>query len=109
MPLEQPMACVFVLCMMRPYGIRFSLPNKTKTHQVKNPMTALRTFGKLLLKRLPQDDTLNRELAKDIILQVSSSRMSRKFRKLYLYSVHAGSTARGAMVRAVVQCVRSRF
>ncbi|CAB1105364.1 unnamed protein product [Ectocarpus sp. CCAP 1310/34] len=38
-------------------------------HQVKNPMTALRTFGKLLLRRLPQDDTLNRELAKDIILQ----------------------------------------
>lgn len=33
-------------------------------------MTALRTFGKLLLRRLPRDDTLNRELAKDIILQV---------------------------------------
>ena len=33
-------------------------------------MTALRTFGKLLLRRLPQDDTLNRELARDIILQV---------------------------------------
>lgn len=38
--------------------------------QVKNPMTALRTFGKLLLRRLPQEDILNRELAKDIILQV---------------------------------------
>lgn len=38
--------------------------------QVKNPLTALRTFGKLLLRRLPPDDTLNRELAKDILLQV---------------------------------------
>lgn len=38
--------------------------------QVKDPMTALRTFGKLLLRRLPPQDTLNRELAKDIILQV---------------------------------------
>ena len=38
--------------------------------QVKNPMAALRTFGKLLLRRLPPHDTLNRELAKDIILQV---------------------------------------
>lgn len=36
-------------------------------------MTALRTFGKLLLRRLPRDDTLNRELAKDIILQVRAS------------------------------------
>lgn len=33
-------------------------------------MTALRTFGKLLLRRLPLDDTLNRELARDIMLQV---------------------------------------
>lgn len=38
-------------------------------------MTALRTFGKLLLRRLPRDDTLNRELAKDIILQVRAQRV----------------------------------
>lgn len=60
-------------------GTTFSLGVRQKSlsrllardeNQVKNPMTALRTFGKLLLRRLPQDDTLNRELAKDIILQV---------------------------------------
>ncbi|KAG5190235.1 Two component sensor histidine kinase [Tribonema minus] len=38
-------------------------------HQAKNPLTALRTFGKLLLRRLPAADGLNRELAEDIILQ----------------------------------------
>eukprot|EP00638_Chattonella_subsalsa_P017416 CAMPEP_0117850434 /NCGR_PEP_ID=MMETSP0949-20121206/21684_1 /TAXON_ID=44440 /ORGANISM="Chattonella subsalsa, Strain CCMP2191" /LENGTH=591 /DNA_ID=CAMNT_0005697825 /DNA_START=217 /DNA_END=1992 /DNA_ORIENTATION=+ len=38
-------------------------------HQVKNPLTALRTFGKLLLRRLPSEDNLNRELAKDIMIQ----------------------------------------
>lgn len=38
--------------------------------QVKQPITTLRTFGKLLLGRLPREDTLNRELAKNIILQV---------------------------------------
>ncbi|CAM9240994.1 unnamed protein product, partial [Phaeothamnion confervicola] len=38
-------------------------------HQVKNPLTALRTFGKLLLRRLPSEDGLNRELAKDIVIQ----------------------------------------
>ena len=38
-------------------------------HQTKNPLTALRTFGKLLLRRLDQHDTVNRELAKDIIIQ----------------------------------------
>lgn len=42
-------------------------------HQVKNPLTALRTFGKLLLRRLDQHDTVNRELAKDIIIQRSAS------------------------------------
>jgi len=38
-------------------------------HQVKNPLTALRTFGKLLLRRLPSEDQLNRELVKDILIQ----------------------------------------
>jgi signal transduction histidine kinase len=38
-------------------------------HQAKNPLTALRTFSKLLLRRLPSDDSINKELAKDILLQ----------------------------------------
>mmetsp|Transcript_23961 Transcript_23961/g.70282 ORF Transcript_23961/g.70282 Transcript_23961/m.70282 type:complete len:569 (-) Transcript_23961:3-1709(-) len=38
-------------------------------HQVKNPLTALRTFGKLLLRRLDDGDSLSRELAKDMIIQ----------------------------------------
>jgi signal transduction histidine kinase len=38
-------------------------------HQTKNPLTALRTFGKLLLRRLPAADGANRELAEDIITQ----------------------------------------
>ncbi len=35
-------------------------------HQFRNPLTALRTFGKLLLKRLPEDDR-NREAAASIV------------------------------------------
>jgi signal transduction histidine kinase len=35
-------------------------------HQFRNPLTALRTFGKLLLKRLPEDDR-NREAATSIV------------------------------------------
>jgi signal transduction histidine kinase len=37
-------------------------------HQAKSPITALRTFGKLLLRRLPPGD-VNRDLARDIIVQ----------------------------------------
>ena len=33
-------------------------------HQVKNSLSAVRMFGKLLLRRLPNDDQMNRELAK---------------------------------------------
>ncbi|WP_071516880.1 HAMP domain-containing sensor histidine kinase [Geitlerinema sp. PCC 9228] len=35
-------------------------------HQLRNPLTALQTFGKLLLKRLPQEDK-NRNLASNIL------------------------------------------
>lgn len=35
-------------------------------HQLRNPLTALQTFGKLLLKRLPQEDK-NRDLANNIL------------------------------------------
>jgi signal transduction histidine kinase len=35
-------------------------------HQFRNPLTALRTFGKLLLKRLPETDA-NREVAASIV------------------------------------------
>jgi signal transduction histidine kinase len=35
-------------------------------HQFRNPLTALRTFGKLLLKRLPEEDR-NREAAASIV------------------------------------------
>jgi signal transduction histidine kinase len=35
-------------------------------HQFRNPLTALRTFGKLLLRRLPEDDR-NREAAASIV------------------------------------------
>jgi signal transduction histidine kinase len=35
-------------------------------HQFRNPLTALRTFGKLLLRRLPEGDT-NREVATSIV------------------------------------------
>ncbi len=35
-------------------------------HQFRNPLTALRTFGKLLLRRLPEDDR-NREAASSIV------------------------------------------
>jgi hypothetical protein len=38
-------------------------------HQVKNSLSAVRLFGKLLLRRLPGDDLMNRELAKDILIQ----------------------------------------
>jgi len=38
-------------------------------HQVKNSLSAVRMFGKLLLRRLPSDDMMNRELAKDILIQ----------------------------------------
>ncbi len=37
-------------------------------HQLRNPLTALRTFGKLLLKRLLSDDP-NSELARSILAQ----------------------------------------
>ena len=37
-------------------------------HQFRNPLTAIRTFGKLLLKRLRSNDT-NREVAINIINQ----------------------------------------
>lgn len=37
-------------------------------HQLRNPMTALRTFGKLLLKRLRSEDA-NRDIANNILLQ----------------------------------------
>jgi signal transduction histidine kinase len=37
-------------------------------HQARSPISALRTFGKLLLRRLPPGD-LNRDLARDIIVQ----------------------------------------
>eukprot|EP00166_Cyanidium_caldarium_P000252 ctg_110.g61 len=40
----------------------------TILHQVRSPLSALRTFGKLLLRRLPPED-LNRDLARDIIVQ----------------------------------------
>lgn len=38
-------------------------------HQVKSPITALRTFGKLLLRRIPAQDTIARELTRDMIIQ----------------------------------------
>ena len=38
-------------------------------HQVKNSLSAMRMFGKLLLRRLPGNDKMNRELAKDILIQ----------------------------------------
>ncbi|MBF2099185.1 MAG: GAF domain-containing sensor histidine kinase [Gloeomargaritaceae cyanobacterium C42_A2020_066] len=38
-------------------------------HQIKNPLTALRTFIQLLLKRLPQADG-NRSLVGDVLVQV---------------------------------------
>ena len=38
-------------------------------HQVKSSLSAVRMFGKLLLRRLPGDDKMNRELAKDILIQ----------------------------------------
>ena len=38
-------------------------------HQVKNSLSAVRMFGKLLLRRLPGNDKMNRELAKDILIQ----------------------------------------
>ena len=38
-------------------------------HQVKNSLSAVRMFGKLLLRRLPAKDKMNRELAKDILIQ----------------------------------------
>jgi len=37
--------------------------------QVKNSLSAVRMFGKLLLRRLPGNDKMNRELAKDILIQ----------------------------------------
>jgi len=38
-------------------------------HQVKNSLSAVRMFGKLLLRRLPGSDKMNRELARDILIQ----------------------------------------
>eukprot|EP01084_Bolivina_argentea_P303625 524255_1 len=38
-------------------------------HQAKNPLTALRTFTKVLLRRLRGDNSVNRQLVKDIVLQ----------------------------------------
>lgn len=37
-------------------------------HQIRNPLTALRTFAKLLLKRLGMEDS-NRDIANNILLQ----------------------------------------
>jgi signal transduction histidine kinase len=55
-------------------------------HQFRNPLTALQTFGKLMVKRLPQEDT-NRPIAEGIV------RESRRLQDLAQHFDDAVATA----------------
>ncbi|KAL1518590.1 hypothetical protein AB1Y20_002878 [Prymnesium parvum] len=42
---------------------------RASVHQISAPLSAVRTLSKLLFRRLQPNDTINRELVKDILLQ----------------------------------------
>jgi signal transduction histidine kinase len=62
-------------------------------HQFRNPLTALQTFGRLMVKRLPSDDT-NRPIAEGIV------RESRRLQDLAQHFDEAVTIADEALVQA---------
>ena len=61
-------------------------------HQLRNPLTALRTFGKLLLKRLqPENDSKSHSLAENLMRE--SERLQQLLQEMGDYLDHMGEEA----------------